>query len=295
MIAPGALRPDVQTRYAEAGIPVFSDVATGMDSLKAIYEANDFAVAPSVGQSAGAPQPLAPDLAAQARALLSAAAHRDFLTEIESAGVLRLAGVPMVETRRVGSLAEADRAAEHFGYPLVMKAIAPGIAHKNEAGLVIVGIADATGLAAAFAALVEKTAIRQGTGPGAEIIVQPLVPARAELIVGTTFEPGLGHFLLAGLGGIDAELYDTFELIPVPTPKEEIARRLGAARVAPHLDRLARRTVPDLATRIAGVLDGLQALVLAVPDAIQSIDVNPLLVGPSGLTAVDALIVPRRA
>ena len=127
------------------------------------------------------------------------------------------------------------------------------------------------------------------------IVVQRQFPSRAEIIVGTTYEPGLGHFLVAGLGGVHAELLDSVILLPVSLAPATISKRICATKVGALLARLSRGTGRDLTAEIVAVLVALQALVTAAPDDIASIDVNPLLIGTEGALAVDALIVPRRA
>ncbi len=285
LVSPGGLRPEMQSRYADAGIPVLSDLAACFDSLRALYDAIDYARERAT-HAGSTPPLLAPDKVARARDII-ASTSGDFLPEIESAELLRLAGVPMVESRIVESAAEARRAAEAIGLPVVLKAIAPDIAHKNDAGLVAIGLATPAAVAAAFDHLAARVA------PGsARFVVQPQVPARAEIILGTTHEPGLGHFLLAGLGGVHAEVLDTVVLLPVPITSARIAQRISASRLGALLARLHKSGASDPTADVVAALTALQSLVLAVPDAIHSIDVNPMLVEPTGATAVDALIVP---
>ena len=45
----------------------------------------------------------------------------------------------MVRSETVVFLDEAKAAAAAIGYPVVLKALAPGVAHKNQQGLVAVG------------------------------------------------------------------------------------------------------------------------------------------------------------
>ena len=293
MISPGGLRPEVQARYAAEGVPVFSDLATCFDSLRALYDTLAYAIERSGAAAAGPPPSLSRVDAERLKAVI-AAGTGDFLPEVESADVLRSAGVPMVDSRVVASAGEAAKAAAAIGFPIVMKAIAPGIAHKNDAGLVAVGLGSVSAVEGAFDELA-KRAHRAGADMSAtRIVVQRHVPSRAEVIVGTTFEPGLGHFLIAGLGGIHAEVLDSVVLLPVPLAPATIAARLAATKVGALLARLSRGAGRNLNDEVAAVLVALQALVLAAPDAIASIDVNPLLIGPDGALAVDALIVPRR-
>lgn len=292
LVSPGGQRPEMLARYAAEGIPVFSDLAACFDSLRAIYDANDFRAAHST--AVARPSALTGDAARGVTAALAAAGSAEFLSEIDSAQILRLAGVPMVATRLVGTAAEAREAAAQFGYPVVLKAIVAGVAHKNDAGLVAVGIADDAGLAVEYARLVTLARGLTSCDVAPQIVLQPRIAARAELIAGTTFEPGLGHFLVVGLGGVNAEAFDSVEFIAMPVSRASIRDRLASSRLGALLGRLGRGTSDDLEGAVAGVLYALQQLILTAPGAIQSIDVNPLLVARDGVVAVDALIVPSR-
>ncbi len=294
MISPGGLRPEVHARYAAEGIPVFSDLAACFDSLRALYDAIGYAKERSSVASEEKPPTLPPEIAARINSALAASTCA-FLPEIESSEILREAGVPMVESHIVVDAENASEAAVAIGFPVVVKAIAPGIAHKNDAGLVIVGLDSPVAVKSAFAALDERARAAGADMAATRIVVQRQFPSRAEIIVGTTFEPGLGHFLVAGLGGVHAELLDSVVLLPVPLAPATIRARIAATKVGTLAARLSRGTGHDLTAEIVTALVALESLVLAAPDAIASIDVNPLLIGAEGARAVDALIVPRRA
>ena len=290
IVAPGGLRPEIEARYAAEHIPVFHDLPTCFESLRCLADMREMA-----SRETGEPA-----LAAGARnggtgvrSALSALSAGHFLTETASATVLRRGGVPMVESRIVASRAEAQQAAALLGFPVVLKALAPGVAHKNDAGLVAVSLADAAALEAAFGRLERAIAGIGASRDDTAFIVQPMISARAELILGTTWEPALGHFLLAGLGGIDAEAFDSVVLMPVPMTPADIRRSLAASRLAPLLARLSQRTGRAVLAEITAALLALQRVAVEADDMLGSIDINPLVVTDDGLVAVDALIVRR--
>lgn len=263
LLTPGGLRPEVEARYSQGGIQVHYDTAACFDSLQCWYRApvsrnEERAVRPKkavhIGKSAG------------------------FLNEAESADVLRQAGVPMVRSEIVTFLDEAKAAAAAIGYPVVLKALAPGVAHKNQEGLVALGIADAATLQERFQGMQSRLGGRK-----VPFLVQPMISAKAELIAGVSREPGLGHFLVFGLGGIHAERLDQVTLLPVPAGPAAIRARIESTMIGSF--------VP--VEELARVLEALQVLVLEHTHAIESIDVNPLLVTGDGCVAVDALIVLR--
>ncbi|MCC6472527.1 MAG: acetate--CoA ligase family protein [Burkholderiales bacterium] len=281
VVAPGGLPESVAGRYRAHGVPLFADTATAFDSLQAWYRVHDARCA--------LPPERAADTGADLAGLAPLLAGRDgILSELESAQILRRAGLPMVHSTRVSSAGDALAAAAKIGYPVVLKALVPGVAHKNAAGLVAAGIADAQALARGYESLLERAAALGHAQAGVSFILQPMLKARAELIVGVSWEEPLGHFLLAGLGGIYAEVLDEVVLMPVPVPPSLVRRRLEGARVG----RLALAVGGEaLLEALAGVLCGLQSLILAHGSRIRSIDINPLLVGGGLCVGVDALVV----
>lgn len=198
--------------------------------------------------------------------------------------MLRGLGLPMVESRIIDGMASAGVAAEELGYPVVLKALAPGVAHKNRMGFVINNIANDIELAEAVVNLEGRIAALDFTASEVPLVLQLMAKGATEIILGVAQEPGLGHFLLAGFGGVYTEQLDEVVLIPIPAQHAVIEQRLGESRVG-HLIAAIGPLSP--------VIDALWALSLLVAEnpAIASIDINPMLVDESGCTAVDALIV----
>lgn len=276
VLAPGGLHAEVEAHYSRGGIPVFHDTAACFDTLQCWYQA--FAAAAPIEEAGSTAA--SDDCGGTASVIGELLRGRNgILSEARSAEVLRRSGVPMVANRVVHSPDEALQAAAAFAYPVVLKALVPGIAHKNHHALVALGLGDAAALAQAYDAMAARaSALGHSKVP---CLVQPMVQGKAELIVGVSHEAPLGHFLLAGLGGIHAEMFDQVTLFPIPSSRAALHRGIESAR----LGRLA--PVEDIVT----VLEALQALVLAHPGIIESVDVNPLLVSENGCVAVDALIV----
>jgi acetate---CoA ligase (ADP-forming) len=292
VVAPGGLRGEIEEQYFQERIPVFSDLATCFDSLRCLYDELAFAREHARSENAPPPAPLPSETLATLRQ--AAKAGQDgFLSELESAQVLAQAGIPMVESCVVGSAEDAVRAAETLGYPVVLKAASREIAHKNDAGLVAVGLADAAALRQMFVRMDAQVQALGLSWATTQFLLQPMLRARAELIVGTTYEAPLGHFLLAGLGGVHAELLDTTVLLPMPMPRDDIRRRIAGSRLGALLAKLGGRSPADgaILDAVVDALAALQSLVLASDNQIKSIDVNPLLVSDARCIAVDALIV----
>jgi acyl-CoA synthetase (NDP forming) len=275
VIAPGGLGPDLEQQYQDAGFPVFHATALGFDALAA-HCATDKAARFADGE--------VPTDAARAAAARLVHTGDGVLFEAESAAVLRAVGVPIVESRDATTLAQAHAVADAFGYPVVLKAMAPGVAHKAAAGLVITAIRDRAELDRAHATLMERTRGKSGV----TLLLQPMLSARYELIVGVARQAELGHFLVFGLGGLNAELVDTVILLPIELDIADMRVRIAASRVGAMLG------VTPALERLTPILAGLQQLIRVAGAEIESIDLNPVLVTlDSDLVAVDALIIRR--
>lgn len=281
VVAPDGLVPELRDAYATNGLPFFRDVTTAFDSLQAYY-----ATLPKEKQAL---DPVPASLKNLGAKLMTKAA---FLSETESAAILKAAGVPMVDSKTVTSAAEATNAAKATGYPVVLKALAPDVAHKAAAGFVMAGIADEAALSKAYATMDDRIAKAGFKRADVQVILQPMMTAKAEVILGVSNEDPLGHFLVAGLGGIYTEILDEVLLLPIPVPRAAIRERLAASK----LGRLVKHIGGDGALdQVTDAMGALQGLIQAHGEAIESIDVNPLLVGEKSCIAVDALIVPSGA
>jgi acyl-CoA synthetase (NDP forming) len=285
VLAPGGLRADAEARLIAHRIPVFHDTATCFDALAASDARQAMALSGIDDVAVAAKQPA--DAAIEARL-----AAGGTLSETESASMLRAFGVPLVESRAVSSLADAAAFAEHGGFPLVLKALAPGVAHKHAAGFVTIGIASLEELRVAYEAMESRVRAAGFERAGTPLILQPMLSSGVEVIAGVSWEPGLGHFLVYGLGGVHAELFDEVTLLPVPATSAALRASIDASRVG-HLLAATERAPGILTTALHDVLDALQAFTVVYGERIASIDVNPLLASADRLTAVDALIVPR--
>jgi hypothetical protein len=114
-------------------------------------------------------------------------------------------------------------------------------------------------------------------------------PPLAELIVGIKRENDFGLALVIGAGGILVELLKDSRSLLLPTTDGAIRQALLSLRSAALLQGFRGREVADL--------DALVTAIRAVADyacenaaQLLELDVNPLLVGAQGTTAVDALI-----
>ena len=208
-------------------------------------------------------------------------------SERESLELLRAAGLPVVAMRVAADANEAVAAAEEMGYPVVVKADAPGLAHKSDAGAVALGIADADGVRRAFADVADAARRAGATVLGA--LVAPMVGPGLELIVGARRDPQYGPAILVGVGGILAEALDDVAIRLAPVGEDDAHEMLRELRAAALLTGVRGR--PGIDRDALAALIGDLARFMDERSDIVEIDLNPVIATPDGVVAVDALVV----
>ncbi|MFJ7282175.1 acetate--CoA ligase family protein [Pseudomonas sp. NPDC099000] len=211
------------------------------------------------------------------------------LNEWDSKKALRAFGLQTPN----GVLSTPDEAlsdANALGYPLVLKAVSAQLPHKTEAGAVVLNLKDAAALGAALEKMRTSIADYAPQVPFDQVLLEPMAkPPLAELIVGIKRENDFGLALVIGAGGVLVELLKDSRSLLLPTTDGAIRQALSSLRSAALLQGFRGREAADL--------DALVAAIRAVADyacenagLLLELDVNPLLVGADGTTAVDALI-----
>jgi acetyltransferase len=186
------------------------------------------------------------------------------LPEHESALVLERLGVPFAARRRATTPEEAAAAASELGFPVVIKVDGP--AHKARDGGVVLGVHTA------------EEAAEETRRLGGRVLVARQVEPGAEALCGMTRDPDYGPVLVVGSGGVAVEELRDVTAAVAPLDPDTAA------------ELVAEAGVEDAGGVVAATLVALSRLSLAHPE-IESIDVNPLVVGPTGTVAVDALVV----
>lgn len=210
-------------------------------------------------------------------------------TEDAGKAWLRAKGV-RVPDGRVVPAAETAVAAEDIGYPVALKMMSAGLAHKTDAGAVALGIADAAALASAVAAMTASVAGRDPNALSDRFLVEAMAPPPlAELLVTLRSDPQFGPGLVLGSGGILTELVGDATTLLLPASAAAIADALSSLRVARLLSGYRGRAAADL-RRISKDLHHLCEAFLEDRAAIWEIEVNPMFVYPDHLIAIDALI-----
>lgn len=234
-----------------------------------------------------------PEAASRAAALLDAAAGTT-LTEREAKAVLAAYGVPVVGERLVADAEAAVAAAEALGFPVALKVESPDLPHKTEAGVIRLDLRDAAAVREGFAAVMANAA-RASPPPRVNgVLVQPMVPAGLEMVVGARLDPLFGPMVVVGLGGILVELLRDSATALAPVGEDEARAMLR--RLKGHKLLEGFRGLPPVdQDRLADIVRRVSELAADGRERIAEIDVNPLICAGARQVAVDALIVRRTA
>jgi len=209
---------------------------------------------------------------------------RKTLSEYESKEFLKSYGIPATRESLVHTREECTKAAHAIGYPLVLKACSPQLAHKTEKGLVRLDLRSNQELILAFDDLMSRL-----EGNEKSILVQELIKGTRELVAGMTRDPQFGPCVMFGLGGIFTEILKDIAFRVAPLEKRDALdmtqeikahKILGAVRGMPAADM---DLLCDILVKVGEI--GLEN------ESIQEIDINPLILSGAKPVAVDALIV----
>ncbi len=270
----------VQQSLAVAGIPTYTFPESAAVALARATQYGEWRRKPSVEP------PNLPGFSRDAvRAAVTAAVERGggWLDPAATEALLAAAGVNVADGRIAGSAEEAERIAGEIGYPVAMKGIGGSLLHKTEAGAVKLRLSDGPAIRAAFADLETRLGDRLES-----VLVQRMIGAGVEMVVGGINDPSLGPVIMAGTGGILVDLFGDTAFRMCPLTEEDAVELmddlkgrvlLRGYRGAPAADESAFRL---LLLSVSQLLD-------ACPE-IEEMDLNPVMVLARGAIAVDARV-----
>jgi acyl-CoA synthetase (NDP forming) len=270
VLVPGNLPAEIVSRYTRNDVPVFTDSDSCLQGIAAMLTPPPTEIDSRYGKDPECPA-----------ALLG---REGALSEPESLSLLAEFGVSVVQAVVCRSEEEAVAAARRIGWPVVLKGIVEGVAHKSDQGLVHIDLPDEDAVRGAYRKL----------GANMEVLVQPMISGGVEAIAGVTRARDVGPILLAGLGGIYAEALRDVTIWSIPVARCDIERKLGCSALGRLLSGTRWRH-PEAGAAFVDNLMGLQRFALAAGDAIEAVDINPIVLGTDGAVGVDALVVAKRA
>jgi len=219
---------------------------------------------------------------------------RDFpdgaLREAEAHTLLVRVGIPVARSLRAATAREAAEQAARIGYPVALKGSARGLLHKSDVRAVRLDLRDAAAVGAAFDDIREAL---NAAGYGQEAfrgcLVQEMVRADAELILGVRHDAQFGPIVVIGVGGTLVEVMRDVRLLPAPLTRADTLRALRSLRLLPLLQGYRGNPPADL-DRIADVAVRVGAMAVQLGPRLQELEINPLMVRGPDVVAVDVRV-----
>jgi acetate---CoA ligase (ADP-forming) len=208
------------------------------------------------------------------------------LDEAEGLALLADWGVPVVAAEVASSLEQALAAAGRVGWPVALKTAAAGVVHKSDVGGVLLGLDGPDRVAAAYKDLAARL--------GPRVTVAAMAGPGVELALGVVADPQFGPLLMVAAGGVLVEILGDRRFALPPVDRRQAMAMLDRLAVRPLLDGVRGGPPADLDAVAQAVAD-LSVLAVDLGDRLAALDVNPLVAGPDGCVAADALVVPARA
>ena len=213
------------------------------------------------------------------------------IPEYRAKQLLAPAGIPFPKGEMAKAVAEAQATAARLGYPVVLKAQAQTLSHKSDAGGVVLNLGDADAVARGWDRLHADVG---AYAPGLTldgVLVEAMGKRGVELIIGARNDPDWGPVILAGFGGVHAELLKDVRLIAHDLTADAVVAELRQLKSAALFDGFRGSPPLDL-DAVAALVCTLGAVLAGTPQ-IREIDLNPVIVYPrgEGVIALDALIL----
>jgi acyl-CoA synthetase (NDP forming) len=273
-----AIQRSAAARLRSAGVPVLEDVVSGLRAFGHLFERRDALALPPLNTPDPPPEPPPEHVRRRWREALAAGGR---LPETDALRMLADYGIPTARTSAAADLAGVLGAAERIGYPVALKTATAS--HKTEVGGVVLSLEDEEALSEAYRGMASRL------GPAAT--VQEMSEPGVEMALGIVSDPQFGPLVMVSAGGV---LIETLRdrLVALPPLDETRARRLIARlEIRPLLDGVRDRPAANVFA-LARSMARLSLLAQDLGTLIGALDINPIIVGPHGCAAVDALVEP---
>jgi acetate---CoA ligase (ADP-forming) len=214
------------------------------------------------------------------------------VSEWRARELLQPAGVPFVPAALARSPDEAAAIAAKFACPVAVKLVSPDVPHKSDIGAVRLGVSAADHVRQAYQDVLAAGRTHREGLRAEGVLIAPMRDTGVELLVGVTRDPQWGLAIAVGLGGIFAEVVADVAVRLLPVTDDDIAEMLTELRGSAVLGGLRGEPAVDQ-TALVSAVASIAAAAWTIGDAVESLEVNPLLADHRRAEALDALIVFR--
>lgn len=272
-----ARNKELVERFQNAGIPVLPTTKYG---FRALQHLQDFISHDTIKREARLAIPEAHS------------ANTRALSEYESKKLLADNGVPVDLGYIAKTKAEVKEYAEKIGYPLVMKVESNDILHKSDVGGVMLNIKSLEQAEEAYDKILANAAQHAPNAKINGILMQKMLKAGTEMIIGLNSDPQFGPMLLVGMGGVFVEVFKDAALYPVPLNHDEALHMLQSLKSFKLLNGYRGNPPADIEV-LTDMMVKISDFAYRKKDTLKELDMNPLFVYPKGegVAIADALAV----
>jgi hypothetical protein len=189
----------------------------------------------------------------------------------------------------VQNVDEAVMKGKLIGFPVVLKIISPQILHKSDVGGVVLGIEGEATLKEAYRTLVAEVREKKPEAEVMGVLIEKMVPPSTEVIVGGIRDSQFGPSVMFGMGGIFTEVYKDVAFRVAPLDNIDALNLIHELRGSKILEGIRGQPPADM-DALVNVLMDVSSLMLQ-HSAISQLDLNPIIVYPDSVCAVDTRIV----
>jgi acetyl coenzyme A synthetase (ADP forming)-like protein len=208
----------------------------------------------------------------------------------DTASLLGAYGLPLAPAHVASSAPDAARWAQELGGEVALKAIVPGLVHKRDVGAVRLGLEGAQAVEQAAREL--RAALEEHGNAVDGFLVQAMAPPGVEMLVGVVCDAHFGPVVACGAGGTAVELLGDVQVRLAPVAPTEADDMVHGLRTFPLLDGFRGAPRADVAA-LEGVVVRVGWLAANHPE-IAELDLNPVIVSPTGAVVVDARVRVER-
>jgi len=276
-----------------SGIPAYEDPEEAVASLAALYKWRNYAK--SAKRYKDKEEPLAVNWAEIQEIIDYARMEgRLQLLENEAKEILEILGLSVPRFKVVTSIRDCVKAAEEFGYPLVLKIVSEDIIHKTEAGGIKLNLQSKEEVESAYKSIMASTAKRYPRARIRGMLVTEMIQGGIEVIVGSSNDPSFGPTIMFGLGGIYVEVLKDVVFKVAPISKSEAKKMIGEIRSSTLLHGVRGEEKKDI-DALAEAIYRISRLVDKIRDIVE-LDINPMRVlkEGQGCKVLDARITISR-
>ena len=272
-----ARNKELVERFQNVGIPVLPTTKYG---FRALQHLQDFISHDTIKREARLAIPEAHS------------ANTRALSEYESKKLLADNGVPVDLGYIAKTKAEVKEYAEKIGYPLVMKVESNDILHKSDVGGVMLNIKSLEQAEEAYDKILANAAQHAPNAKINGILMQKMLKAGTEMIIGLNSDPQFGPMLLVGMGGVFVEVFKDAALYPVPLNHDEALHMLQSLKSFKLLNGYRGNPPADIEA-LTDMMVKISDFAYRKKDTLKELDMNPLFVYPKGegVAIADALAV----